>query len=80
MKTILIQIIKIYQKTLSPDHGWFRAKWPHGYCRYQPTCSQYGIDAISKYGAIRGSLMAAWRIIRCNPFAQPSFDPVTKQQ
>lgn len=79
MKTILIQIIKIYQKTLSPDHGWFRAKWPHGYCRYQPTCSQYGIDAISEHGAIRGSLMAAWRIIRCNPFTQPSFDPVTKQ-
>ena len=78
MKTILIQIIKIYQKTLSPDHGWFRAKWPYGYCRYQPTCSQYGIDAIGEHGAIRGSAMAAWRILRCNPFAQPAHDPVTK--
>lgn len=78
MKTILIQIIKIYQKTLSPDHGWFRAKWPYGYCRYQPTCSQYGIDAISEHGSIRGSAMTAWRILRCNPFAQPSHDPVTK--
>lgn len=76
MKTILIQIIKIYQKTLSPDHGWFRAKWPYGYCRYQPTCSQYGIDAITEHGAIRGSAMTAWRILRCNPFAQPNFDPV----
>ncbi len=76
MKTILIQIIKIYQKTLSPDHGWFRAKWPYGYCRYQPTCSQYAIDAIQHHGSLKGSAKAAWRILRCNPFAQPGTDPV----
>lgn len=78
MKTILINLIKLYQKTLSPDHGWFKAKWPHGYCRYHPTCSQYAIEAIQLNGSIRGSVQAAKRIIRCNPFAQPGVDPVPK--
>lgn len=78
MKKILIQIIKIYQHTLSPDHGLFRAKWPYGFCRYQPTCSQYAIDALEHHGVIQGSAKAAWRILRCNPFAQPSVDPITK--
>lgn len=78
MKQILIFTIKIYQKTLSPDHGWFRAKWPYGYCRYQPTCSQYAIDAINLHGSVKGSFKAGWRILRCNPFAQPGADPVTK--
>lgn len=78
MKQILIFIIKIYQRTLSPDHGWFRAKWPHGYCRYHPTCSQYAIDALQIHGVIIGSAKAAWRILRCNPFAQPGADPVSK--
>lgn len=76
MKTILISIIKIYQKTLSPDHGWFRTKWPYGYCRYQPSCSQYAIEAIKHHGSLKGSLLAAWRILRCNPFASPGADPI----
>lgn len=78
MKTILIALIKLYQRTLSPDHGWFKARWPHGYCRFHPTCSQYAIDAIKLNGSLRGSLQAAKRIIRCNPFAQPGVDPVPK--
>lgn len=78
MKQILIFTIKIYQKTLSPDHGIFRARWPYGYCRYQPTCSQYAIDALNAHGVIKGSAKAAWRILRCNPFAQPGADPATK--
>ncbi len=78
MKQILIITIKIYQRTLSPDHGWFRSKWPYGYCRYQPTCSQYAIDSLHAHGALKGSLKAAWRILRCNPFAQPGADPVIK--
>jgi putative membrane protein insertion efficiency factor len=78
MRTFLITLIKIYQKTLSPDHGWFRARWPHGYCRYHPTCSQYGIEAIQLNGSIRGSIQTAKRIARCNPFATPGVDPVPK--
>ncbi len=81
-KTILIPrqialvLIRIYQKTLSPDHGLFRARYPHGFCRYYPSCSQYGYDAISRYGLIRGGLMTSWRILRCNPWTKPSIDQV----
>ncbi len=78
MKTILISLIKIYQRTISPDHGLFRARWPNGYCRYHPTCSQYAIDALNTNGVIRGSWQAVKRISRCNPFAEPGVDPVTK--
>ncbi len=78
MKYALIYIIKIYQKTLSPDHGWFKAKWPAGYCRYYPTCSQYAIEALQAHGGLKGSVLAAKRIVRCNPFAQPGVDPVPK--
>lgn len=78
MKTILISLIKIYQRTLSPDHGFFKARWPYGYCRYRPTCSQYAIEAIQQNGSISGSWQAIKRIIRCNPFATPGADPVTK--
>ena len=78
MKHILILIIKIYQKTLSPDHGLFRARWPYGFCRYYPSCSQYAVDALSEHGSVRGSYLAIKRIIRCNPFAQPGVDQVPK--
>jgi uncharacterized protein len=78
MKALLIKIIKIYQRTLSPDHGLFKAKWPGGYCRFYPTCSQYAIDALEKNGIIKGIVQSAKRIIRCNPFSQPGVDQVTK--
>lgn len=78
MKLVLVTAIKIYQRTLSPDHGWFRARWPHGYCRFHPTCSQYAIEAIQLNGAVKGSVQALKRIIRCNPFSQPGVDPATK--
>lgn len=45
-------------------------------CKYIPTCSQYALDAIEKYGVIKGSLMSALRILRCNPFSKGGFDPV----
>ena len=45
-------------------------------CPYIPTCSQYGLEAIEKYGAFRGSLLAVWRILRCNPFSHGGYDPV----
>ena len=43
---------------------------------YTPTCSQYGLEAIQKYGAFKGSLLACWRILRCNPFSKGGYDPV----
>jgi hypothetical protein len=68
MKTILIKLIRIYQKYLSP--------LKNTKCPYVPSCSQYGLEAIQKYGAIKGSLLAIWRILRCNPFSKGGYDPV----
>jgi putative membrane protein insertion efficiency factor len=65
----LLAMIRAYQKVISPT-------LPPGSCRFYPTCSHYGYQAIYKYGAIRGSLMATWRILRCNPFNHGGFDPV----
>ena len=45
-------------------------------CRFIPTCSQYAVEAVEKYGVIRGLLMAAWRILRCHPFSRGGYDPV----
>ena len=69
MKKIFIRLIKFYQKYLSPLKG--RAT-----CIYTPTCSQYAIEALEKYGLIKGGGLAVWRIIRCNPFAKGGYDPV----
>ena len=65
----LLALIRLYQKTISQA-------LPSGTCRFYPTCSHYGYQAIYKYGAIKGSLMAAWRVLRCNPFNPGGFDPV----
>lgn len=69
-------LIRLYQKTLSPDHGWLASKHRHGFCRYNPTCSEYCYQAIEKYGIIKGGLKGAWRIIRCNPFSKGGNDPL----
>ena len=45
-------------------------------CKYYPTCSQYGIEAIEKYGAVKGGALTVWRILRCNPFSKGGYDPV----
>ena len=71
-----IYIIKIYQKTLSPDHGIFKYKHPFGFCRFKPTCSEYSIIALEKHGFVRGGLMSIWRVLRCNPFNKGGWDPV----
>jgi putative membrane protein insertion efficiency factor len=74
--TFLISLIKFYQTTFSFDHSRLKFLYPHGFCRFYPTCSEYGIQAITKYGPIKGTLMSAWRIIRCNPFNKGGNDPV----
>ncbi len=67
-------LIRIYQKTLSPDHGPLKHLFPHGYCRFYPSCSEYGYQAIKKYGLIKGGIKAIWRIIRCNPWSDGGED------
>lgn len=69
MKQILLKLISFYQNAISP---WFPAR-----CRYTPTCSQYAKEAIEKYGAAKGGLLALKRFLRCHPFTRRDpFDPV----
>ena len=70
----IIFLITIYQKTLSPDHGWLKVRYPHGYCKYHPTCSEYSKQAFQKYGFLKGSCLAVWRILRCNPWSRGGMD------
>jgi putative membrane protein insertion efficiency factor len=67
-------LIRLYQKTLSPDHSWLKRFHPYGYCRFYPTCSQYGYEVIQKRGLIRGVPLTIWRIFRCNPWNQGGID------
>jgi len=73
---IAVKILKIYQKTLSFDHGIFKFFYPNGFCRFHPTCSEYAIQAIEKYGFLKGGIKAVWRVLRCNPFNPGGEDPV----
>ena len=69
MKTLFLTLIKFYQRAISP---WLPAR-----CRYCPTCSQYAVEAITKYGAAKGGWLALKRFLRCHPFAKHDyFDPV----
>ncbi len=72
---IITNIIRVYQKTLSFDHGLMKVFRPYGSCRYYPSCSEYAINALNKYGLIRGILKASWRILRCNPWSKGGHDP-----
>lgn len=76
MKSFVLLFIRLYQATLSPDYGWFQAKYPYGYCRFQPTCSQYGYEAVERYGVGRGGLLAVKRVLRCHPWSDGGIDPV----
>lgn len=78
-RLLVVKFIKLYQKTLSLDHGWLKFLRPYGNCRYRPTCSDYAIEAITVYGVFRGGLMSAWRILRCNPWSDGGYDPVKKE-
>ena len=69
IKRFMLAAIRFYQKYLSPLKT-------RPSCRFYPTCSEYAITAIEKYGPIKGGLMAAWRILRCNPFCKGGWDPV----
>jgi hypothetical protein len=65
----LLALIRLYQKFISPAI-------PGNTCRFYPTCSHYSYRAIYKYGVLRGSLLAIWRVLRCNPFTSGGHDPV----
>ncbi len=76
MKKIVLFLIKLYQKTLSPDHGVAHFFCRTGVCRFRPTCSEYAAMAIKKYGILRGSWLAGRRLLKCHPFNPGGWDPV----
>jgi len=76
-KTLVLRLIRLYQKTISPDHGWFSSLYyPAGYCKFQPSCSEYACQAIEKYGLIKGGIKSVWRVLRCNPLSKGGGDPL----
>ncbi|MFZ6032394.1 MAG: membrane protein insertion efficiency factor YidD [Melioribacter sp.] len=68
MKYLFIYLIKFYQKAISP-------MFPPS-CRFYPTCSEYSVQAFTKYGVIKGGVKTIWRILRCNPFNKGGYDPL----
>lgn len=72
MKKILLLLIRFYQTAISPH------TLPK--CKYYPTCSNYGLEAIERFGAIKGSALTVWRILRCNPFSRGGYDPVPERK
>lgn len=68
MKKIVIGLILFYQKYLSALKSTK--------CPYFPTCSQYGLEAVTQHGVLKGGMLGIWRILRCNPFSKGGYDPV----
>jgi uncharacterized protein len=64
--------IRLYQRLISPAFG--------DRCRYYPSCSEYAAQAISRFGILRGLVLAGWRLLRCNPWSRGGFDPVEDQR
>jgi len=71
MRALLIGLIRLYQRLLSPLLG------PR--CRFHPTCSAYAVQALERHGVVRGSVLAARRIVRCHPLNEGGFDPVPEK-
>ena len=69
---VLAAPIRFYQRFVSPA-------LPRR-CKYEPTCSAYALDAVREHGPLRGFLLAAWRVLRCNPFSHGGYDPVSGQR
>ncbi len=72
-------LIRVYQKTISPDHGFISHYIPYGVCKYHPTCSEYGYQVIEKHGICKGVLLAGWRVLRCNPWSKGGIDNIPEK-
>jgi uncharacterized protein len=71
-RTVAVTPIVVYQQVISPAI-------PRR-CKYEPTCSRYAVEAIRQYGILRGVVLAAWRLLRCNPWSHGGYDPVEAQR
>jgi uncharacterized protein len=73
---LTVIMIKVYQKTISFDHGVLKSLYPNGYCKFYPSCSEYAVDALRKKGLIKGSFLVTKRLVRCNPWSEGGIDKV----
>ena len=71
-KWVMVKGIKGYRKYISPHTP--------ATCKYIPTCSQYGLEAVERFGAVKGTALAVWRILRCNPWSRGGYDPVPEKK
>ncbi len=72
MKRLLISLIRFYQRAISSHTA--------PACRFMPTCSAYAIEAIERFGALKGTGLAIWRVLRCNPWGGHGYDPVPEKK
>ena len=72
VRTLLVAPIRLYQRAISPALP--------SRCKYHPSCSQYAIDALRRYGLVRGIVLAGWRLLRCNPWSKGGVDYVEQQR
>jgi putative membrane protein insertion efficiency factor len=79
MKNIILKLIRIYQKTLSLDHGPLSYIYGERLCRFHPTCSEYTYQAIAKFGIIKGGWWGLKRIARCHPWNDGGYDPIQEE-
>lgn len=75
-RRFLLVLIRGYQRLISFDHGILRFFYPDGFCRFRPTCSEYGRLALERFGLIRGGFLATKRICRCHPWSSGGIDEV----
>jgi len=76
LKKIVLSLIRLYQKTLSLDHGFLSVLYSERVCRFQPTCSEYTYQAVEKYGVAKGLFLGFLRVCRCHPWSKGGYDPV----
>ncbi len=76
MKKCVLACIRLYQRTVSLDHGPLKVMRPYGQCKFHPTCSQYTYEAVKKYGIIKGLVLGIRRVARCHPWSDGGHDPV----
>ncbi len=76
-RRVLMALIRWYQVNFSPNHSEKgKKRYPLGYCKYTPSCSEYGYQAVERHGVLLGGLKACWRVIRCNPCSKGGYDPL----
>jgi putative membrane protein insertion efficiency factor len=71
-RQLFVLAIRVYQRVISPLLG--------ARCRYYPSCSEYAVQAVQRFGILRGLVLAGWRLLRCNPWSHGGFDPVDDQR